>query len=170
MRLVATSDTHLSAPDVPDALADAVAEADAVVHAGDFESESVLRWFGSEAPLHAVHGNADDAAVRDGLPRRTVFEADGVRVCVVHGHRTADVAYEAAETGADIVVRGHTHTPSYDDRAVPTLNPGSPTRPRSSPPSYAELVCDDGGFGGRVVTVGGERLVGFGDVSLGEEL
>jgi putative phosphoesterase len=168
MRLLVTSDTHLTDADIPEFLLDAVEEADAIVHAGDFESVDVLDRFEERAPLHAVHGNADDAAVRERLPRRTVFEADGVRVCVVHGHRTADVAYEAAETGANVVVRGHTHTPSYDERAVPTLNPGSPTRPRGAPPSYAWLVCRNGEFGGKVVTKEGEKLVGFGDAE--EEL
>ena len=162
MRLLVTSDTHLVGGDLPDFLSDAVEEADAVAHAGDFESVDALERFEETASLHAVHGNADDAAVRDRLPRRKTFEAGGVRVCVVHGHRTPDVAYEAAETGSRLVVRGHTHTPSYDERAVATLNPGSPTRPRGSPPSYAWLVCRDGGFGGRVETEGGEVLVEFG--------
>ena len=168
MQILVTADTHLSTPEPPEAVADAVGSADAVVHAGDFETDAVLGWFDDRATVHAVHGNADDAAVRDALPRRTTFEAEGVRVCVVHGHRTADVAYEAAETGADLVVRGHTHTPSYNQRAVPTLNPGSPTRPRTAPPSYGSLVCRDGRFGGRVLTLDGETVIEFGDAE--EEL
>jgi len=163
MRVVATSDTHLEGAEPPGALADAVEEADTVVHAGDFESSDAYTWFDESATLHAVRGNADDEAVRDTLPLRTTFDADGVRVCVVHGHRTADVAYEAAETGADLVVRGHTHTPSFADRAVPTLNPGSPTRPRNAPPSYARLVCRDGSFGGRIVSLSGDKLASFGE-------
>ncbi|MFP4188300.1 MAG: YfcE family phosphodiesterase [Halobacteriales archaeon] len=160
-RLLVTADTHLEVGDLPDALVDAVEEADAVVHAGDLETYAVLRWFDDRAPLYAVHGNADSSEVRAALSRRTTFEADGVRVCVVHGHRTADVAYEAAETGAHLVVRGHTHTPSYAERTVPTLNPGSPTRPRGAPASYAWLICDGGGFDGRVVSVDGDTLVKF---------
>jgi putative phosphoesterase len=159
MRLLVTSDTHLEGPDV----ALPLGEADAVVHAGDFTSAEVLNRFEENAPLHAVHGNADDGTVRAELPRRTTFEADGVRVCVLHGNRTPDVAYEAAETGADIVVRGHTHTPSYKDRVAAVLNPGSPTRPRNSPPSYAWLVCENGSFEGRIVSTGGDTLVEFGE-------
>lgn len=164
MRLLVTSDTHLDSPeDLPVSLRGAVEKADAVAHAGDFTSRAVLRWFEERTTLHAVHGNADDAYVCDTLPRRTVFSTEGVRVCLVHGHDTADVAYEAAETGADIVVRGHSHTPSHKDRAVPSLNPGSPTRPRGSPPSYAWLACEDGRYRGRVVTHDGETLVEFGE-------
>ena len=164
MRLLVTSDTHTDAPeDLPAPLIDAVEEVDAVLHAGDFTSLSVLGWFEDNATLHAVHGNADDADVRDALQRRTAFESDGVRICVVHGHNTANVAYEGAETGADIVVRGHTHTPSYKERGLPTLNPGSPIRPRGSPPSYAWLICEDGRYGGRVITLEGEVLLEFGE-------
>ncbi|MCX2818819.1 YfcE family phosphodiesterase [Haladaptatus sp. F3-133] len=163
-RLLVTSDTHLETADLPDALVTAVDESDAVVHAGDFETREVLNRFDEGAPLHAVHGNADTPAVRDALPRRKKFEYDGVRVCTVHGHRTPDVAYEAAEMGAHLVVRGHSHTPSYNETGVPTLNPGSPTRPRDAPPSYGWLVCDDGDFGGRVVSLDDETLIEFGDV------
>jgi len=164
VRLLVTADTHAEGFDeLP--LGDAVEEADAVVHAGDFTSRAVLEGFEERASLHAVYGNADASDVQEALPRRTVFEAEGVRVCVVHGHQAPDVAYEAAETGADIVVRGHTHTPLYRERTVPTLNPGSPTRPRGSSSSYyAWLVCEDGRYGGRVVSLGGETLVEFGDL------
>ncbi len=171
MRLLVLSDTHASTPEeLPPAVVDSVKapQTDAVVHAGDFDSVDVLNRFGDRAVLHAVQGNSDGPGVRSALPTRETFEADGVRICVVHGHRTADVAYEAAETGADLVVRGHTHTPSYKERTVPTLNPGSPTRPRGAPPSYAWLVCRDGGYGGRIVSLDGETLVGFGDAE--EEL
>jgi hypothetical protein len=164
MRLLVTSDTHLDSPeDIPETFVGAVEEAEAVMHAGDFSSRPILRWLDERTTLHAVHGNAYSAEVHEAVPRRKTFEADGARVCVVHGHDTANVAYEAAETGADIVVRGHTHTPSYKERAVPVLNPGSLTCPRGSPPSYAWLTCEDGRYGGRIVTLDGKILVGFGE-------
>lgn len=165
MRLLVTADTHAdSFDDIPVPVVAAAEEADAVVHAGDFTTRAVLEGFEEIAPVHAAYGNADAPDVCDALPRRAVFEAEGVRVCVVHGHEAADVAYEAAETGADIVVRGHTHTPLYKERAVPILNPGSPTRPRGSSTSYyAWLVCENGRYGGRVVSLGGETLVEFGE-------
>lgn len=159
MRLLVTADTHLEQPDV----ALPLGEADAVVHAGDFTSVEVLDRLEEDSSLHAVHGNADDGSVRAQLPRRRTFEADGVCLCVVHGDRTADVAYEAVDTGADLLVRGHTHTPSYKERTAAVLNPGSPSRPRNSPPSYAWLVCEDGRFGGRIVSTGGDTLLQFGE-------
>lgn len=165
MRVLVTSDTHARTPDdLPSSLLDEFDEADAVVHAGDVTSLEVLETLDAKADLHAVYGNADSAGVRDALPRRTVLEADGVRICVVHGHDAFDVAYEAAETGAHILVRGHTHTPLYNDRTVPVLNPGSPTRPRGSAAShYAWLVCEEGRYSGRVVTLDDETLVEFGE-------
>jgi len=164
MRILVTSDTHA---EDPDDLTLPIAEADAVVHAGDFSSSEVLMWFDEKArTLHAVHGNADDTGVRDALPRRTVFEAEGVRVTVVHGHRHSadEIGYVGAEEGAHIVVRGHTHTPSYKERGVPVLNPGSPTRPRGSPPSYAWLFLYSGRYGGSIVTSDGDVLEDFGEV------
>ena len=165
MRILVTSDTHARTPDeLPAPLVAAFKEADAVIHAGDFTSRAVLEHIEAKTDLHAVHGNADSTAVRDALPRRKVVNAEGVRICVVHGHDAFDVAYEAAETGAHLVVRGHTHTPHYDENAVPVLNPGSPTRPRGSPTShYAWLVCDDGRFGGHIISLDGETLVSFGE-------
>lgn len=165
MRLLVTADTHSDSFDeLPPSLSAAVEEADAVVHAGDFTSLAVLEGFEERTTTHAVYGNADAPDVRDALPRRAVFDADGVRVCVVHGHEAADVAYEAAETGTHLVVRGHTHTPLYRERAVPVLNPGSPTRPRGSSSSYyAWLVCENGRYGGRVVSTEGETLAEFGE-------
>lgn len=163
MRILVTSDTHArTVDDIPDPIISAADEADAVVHAGDVTSIEALEHLRERAELHAVHGNADSAEVRDALPRRTVLEADGVRVCVVHGHDAFDVTYEAAETGAHLVVRGHTHTPLYREYGVPTLNPGSPTRPRGSAAfHYAWLVCDDGRYRGRVVTLDGETVFEF---------
>jgi len=163
MRLLVTSDTHARKVDeVPDTLVSAVDEADAVVHAGDVTSVEALEYLEDSTVLHAVHGNADSAGVRDALPRRTVLEAEDVRVCVVHGHDSFDVTYEAAETGAHLVVRGHTHTPLYRRYGVPTLNPGSPTRPRGSAAfHYAWLVCEDGRYRGRIVTLDGETVFEF---------
>lgn len=163
MRLLVTSDTHArTVEDLPSPLVSAADEADAVVHAGDVTSLEALQHFEDRTALHAVHGNADSAEVREALPRRTVVEADGVRVCVVHGHDPFDVTYEAAETGAHLVVHGHTHTPLYREHGVPSLNPGSPTRPRGSADfHYAWLVCEDGRYSGRVVTLEGETVFEF---------
>jgi len=51
-------------------------EADIVIHAGDFTSETALEDFQNECDrLFAVHGNADEPAVCDRLPTARVVEA-----------------------------------------------------------------------------------------------
>ncbi|XGI82866.1 metallophosphoesterase [Halorutilales archaeon Cl-col2-1] len=152
-KVVITSDTHLREYDhsVP------VDDADYVVHAGDFVSEEVYDGFVSDSDsLVAVHGNADDDALKTNLPRRRVFEVEGLRVGVLHGHRISsshELEYAAMETDADLVVYGHSHTPSFSSRGVDLLNPGSPTRPRGSPPTYAEIEVEDGDYEGGVVSL-----------------
>lgn len=162
MRVLVTSDTHT---EDPDGLALPIGEADAVVHAGDFVSRNAYDWFDEAVPLHAVHGNADDTNLHDTLPSRTTFEAEGVRIAVVHGHRhgSDEIGYLGAQEGTHLTVRGHTHTPSYKERGVPVLNPGSPTRPRGAPPSYAWLSVNNGRYGGVIVTTAGEVLEEFGE-------
>ena len=56
MKLGILSDTHnLLRPEVLEALAGA----DAILHAGDISSREILQRLGEIAPVHAVRGNAD---------------------------------------------------------------------------------------------------------------
>lgn len=122
---------------------EAVAGADAVVHAGDFTTESVLDAFHVAADrVHAVHGNNDHPAVCDRLPARRVLEYGGVRFAVVHGHEHTDQALSlmAREAAADCAVVGHSHRPGLRRAGdVPVLNPGSHADPRRYRPAHAEL-------------------------------
>ncbi|MFC6735784.1 metallophosphoesterase family protein, partial [Halolamina salina] len=68
--LVVLSDTHRTeGTGLVGAAEDAVADADLVLHAGDFTTEAVLDAFHDAATdLRAVYGNRDDAAVTDRRP------------------------------------------------------------------------------------------------------
>ncbi len=85
-----------------------------------------------------MHGNVDDAEVRALLPARTVVEAEGLRIGVVHipGRKAGREERLAGWfPGCHAVVYGHTHIPQverYGDR-VWILNPGSPTERRRAP-------------------------------------
>jgi hypothetical protein len=130
---------------------EAVQEADLVAHAGDFTTPAVLEAIESVADrVVAVHGNRDDAAVRDRLPLDRTFTYEGVTVALAHGHDargdpTARSLF-GRERGAALVVTGHTHRPVVDVAGpVVQLNPGSHAEPRGGRPAHAELHAADGG-------------------------
>lgn len=150
---------------------EAVHEADAVVHAGDFRTERVLDAFhDAAARLHAVYGNNDPPAIRDRVPARRVFDYDGVRFAVVHGHEHTDQAlsFLAREAAVDCVIVGHSHRPGVRQAGdVPVLNPGSHAQPRRYEPAHAELAASTdrtrGGpvLEGRLVRPDGTLLEAF---------
>ncbi|AAG20525.1 conserved hypothetical protein [Halobacterium salinarum NRC-1] len=140
----------------------AVADADAVVHAGDFTTESSLDAFHDAATrLHAVHGNADSPAVRDRLPPARTITTAGLRIALTHREPGGDTALSlfGRERGADIVVSGHTHTPTLT--TTPTavlLNPGSHADPRGSPAAHATLHPTDHGVRIAISTRDGDTI------------
>ena len=164
--IVVCSDTHSgTGHELTAHMADAVREADLVLHAGDFTSAAALDAFREESDrLHAVHGNADSAAVRERLPPARTVTAGDLRVALTHrrdGGATG-LAMFGRSRGADLVISGHSHRPSVtraDD--VTLLNPGSHADPRGNRPGYAELERRDGGVGGRLLEPDGTVVERF---------
>lgn len=134
---------------------EAVRAADAVAHTGDFTTAAVLHAFGAaSAELHAVAGNNDEPAVRERLPARAVFAAEGLTVAMVHGHEHSVEALSllGREAGADLVVFGHSHHPGVEATDGPVLlNPGSHAEPRWYRPAHAELERRGDAVAGRLV-------------------
>lgn len=138
----------------------AVRDADAVVHTGDFLTRSVLQRFREESTvLHAVAGNNDSKEVRACLPAVNVFEAEGLRIVVVHGHehtRTGVIMLARQET-ADLVIVGHSHNPQFvTTDAVPVLNPGSYAVPRQFRAAFATIHGTDSGVEGQLIDPDGD--------------
>ncbi|ACM55933.1 metallophosphoesterase [Halorubrum lacusprofundi] len=162
--LVVVSDTHSREESkLQGRTAEAVREADVVVHAGDFYREPVLNAFESATrSLRAVYGNNDDAGIRDRVPEVRTVEYAGVRFAVTHRHRNGDTGLVmlARERDADAVICGHSHRPRFDDDgALPILNPGSHAQPRGNRPAHAELEPASEGestLNGRLVTPDGQ--------------
>ena len=140
MVIAVISDTHLPrgsrrlAPECVERLR----AADAVLHAGDFVSAAFfeeLRAFGP--PVAGVHGNMDDAELRERLPAHVVVELGGVRIGMTHdaGPRAGRAQRLVSRfPECDAVVYGHTHIPHVErEGATWILNPGSPTERRTSP-------------------------------------
>jgi uncharacterized protein len=98
---------------------------------------SVLRELEVFAPVEAVVGNMDEAALRAELPERRVVDVEGVRIGLVHipGARAGrEQRLVSWFPGCGAVVYGHTHVPELERyRGVWILNPGSPTERRRAP-------------------------------------
>jgi len=140
------SDTHLprGARRLPDACVERLRSADLILHAGDFVAAPFLAELGALGPpVVGVHGNMDDEALRDELPRERIVDLDRVRIGIVHDAGPRARRHErlvARFPGCDAVVYGHTHVPEVGRHdGVWILNPGSPTERRRAP-SRAMLV------------------------------
>src|SRR5215471_6209447 len=87
MPVAVISDTHLprgSRRIAEDCLAQLRA-ADLILHAGDVIAESAFAELEALGPpVHAVHGNMDDAALKQRLPARMVVEVEGLPIGMTH--------------------------------------------------------------------------------------
>ncbi|AFK17992.1 metallophosphoesterase [Haloferax mediterranei ATCC 33500] len=165
--LVVVSDTHSTdGHRLANRTLEAVREADLVVHAGDFMRESVLDAFIAESESFlAVYGNNDGPEIRDRIPEARNFTYGGVEFAMTHTRRGGGTALSlfGRERGADAVIFGHSHRPTFDGTgAIPLLNPGSHAQPRGNRQAHAELEeLPDGGLRGRLVTVDGDVFETF---------
>jgi len=144
-RVAVLADTHLprGARRLPERCVDELAQADLILHAGDFVAASVLEELSVYAPVEAVHGNMDEPALAALLPERRVVGVEGFRVGLVHssGAREGRAARLVSWfPDCDAVVYGHTHIPEATRHCeVWILNPGSPTERRRAP-AHSMLV------------------------------
>jgi putative phosphoesterase len=123
---------------IPDACLARLRAADAILHAGDFVATEVLEQLESLGPpVHAVHGNVDEPALRVRLPAVRLVEAGGARIVMTHDGGRADgrlARLRARFPDADAVVFGHSHLPLHEERdGFHIFNPGSPTERRRAP-------------------------------------
>ncbi len=148
MKIAVLSDTHLRAK-MPQELLDMLKDADIVVHAGDFITLPMYEAVRAASKrLIAVHGNSDDDAVKSLLPESQVFEAEGVKIGVIHkGRHGTDVTnmrYLALEMGVKVLIYGHLHSPVIDQTDVLLICPGSPIFPRMADPTIVMLDVEKG--------------------------
>ena len=150
--LLVLSDTHVPARGrrLPDSVRRAAAEADLVVHAGDWVEASVLDDLLQYGPVLGVWGNNDGSDLRARLPEVARQTIDGVRFGVVHETGAASgraSRMDAAYPDLDVLVFGHSHIPwdTTTPRGLRLLNPGSPTdRRRQSVGTFLTLTVADG--------------------------
>jgi putative phosphoesterase len=154
--LAIIADTHLprGPKQLPAACVERLAEADLIVHAGDFSALAVLQALESVGAVAAVHGNVDDRELRRRLPARRVVEAGGARIGLIHDAGPAGGRLERMRRrfpGVDAVVFGHSHVPLHERAPggrrgrFQIFNPGSPTERRRAPRHTMGLArVDDG--------------------------
>ena len=151
MRIGLVSDTHgLLRPEVLAFLRGS----DHIVHGGDVCEGGVLDALRGIAPVTAVRGNNDRGAWAEALRESELVRLGDVFVYAVHD--VADIDIEPRGAGVRVVVSGHSHRPSVDERdGVLWVNPGSagPRRFRL-PISAGELAIEGERVAVRLVTFG----------------
>jgi putative phosphoesterase len=142
------ADTHMprGGRRLPGACVERLRAADLILHAGDVVAESVFDELEALGPpVRAVHGNMDEAALRERLPATLVVDAAGMRIGMTHdagpsAGREARLARRFP--GCAAVVYGHSHIPQVvRAHEVWILNPGSPTERRRAP-THTMLVLE----------------------------
>jgi putative phosphoesterase len=115
------SDTHgLLRPEAVRALAGC----DLIVHAGDVGKPEIIDRLQAVAPVVAVRGNIDKGDWASRLPPTAIVETVSPRIYVIHDVHDLDI--DPAAAGFAIVVSGHSHKASREERSgVLYLNPGS---------------------------------------------
>ena len=148
MIVAVISDTHLprGTRRIPEACLQRLRASELILHAGDVTAASVLAELEAIGPpLHAVHGNMDDAELRRRLPATRVVYAAGLRIGMTHDPGPAAGREERLLRrfpGCAAIVYGHTHQPQVTRVGEAwILNPGSPTERRRAP-SHTMLVLE----------------------------
>lgn len=147
------SDTHGV---LPVEAYNALADCDAIIHAGDICAPAIVAELETLAPVYAVLGNNDFKEYGKAVGRFARPRIDGVRFLVAHYPQ--DVRVTFAGSGAlapgdplpDVCIHGHTHIPEIvvgrgAQPASLMLCPGSPTRPRGGfPQTIAKIEVSAG--------------------------
>ncbi len=102
------SDTHVPyrMPELPQAVFDALSDADVILHAGDVDRPEALEPLRRIAPVYAVRGNVHVLDLSSGgasLPRLVELRLVGRRVLVTHGYLPGLVGFWFK--GRDVALR-----------------------------------------------------------------
>lgn len=118
MKLAILSDTHgLLRPEVLEHLS----TADAILHGGDINKQSIVDQLSQYAPLYVVRGN-NDKEWAEAIPHDLTVTLEGVTFYLVHNRK--EVPKDLS--GVDVIVFGHSHRYLQEEKdGVLWLNPGS---------------------------------------------
>ena len=118
MKIAILSDTHgLLRPEVVEQLKNA----DAILHGGDINKQSIVDELRQYAPLYVVRGNNDKEWAEE-IPHDLTVTLEDVTFYMVHNKKEVP----ADLSGLDVVVFGHSHKYVEEEKdGVWWLNPGS---------------------------------------------
>jgi uncharacterized protein len=121
-------------------------QASVALHVGYVTAAAVLEELRAIVRVEAVHGNMDEPELKSTLPERTVVEAEGLRIGLVHDPGPAPGRHDRLVDwfpGCDVVAYGHTHLPEVARHGdVWIVNPGSPTERRRAPGHSLAVLVD----------------------------
>ncbi|MBS1813993.1 MAG: metallophosphoesterase family protein [Acidobacteria bacterium] len=136
MRIGVLSDTHGLLR--PEAVA-ALANVEAILHAGDVGDITILDRLNALALTTAIRGNVDTSGPCAKLPATEMVELGGKLIYMLHAIQDLDINPAAASVS--LVISGHSHRPSIEERnGVVYLNPGSAGPRRFSLPITLAIV------------------------------
>lgn len=126
---------------------------DLIVHGGDICDAAILTALAAIAPVVAVRGNNDHGGWAEGLRESELFQVGDAFVYAIHDLAAIDIEPNAA--GVQVVVSGHSHTPSVRHReGVLYVNPGSAGPRRFKLPiSVGELTIEGTSVTARTVEI-----------------
>ena len=130
---------------------------DYIVHGGDICNPNVLEELAAIAPVTAVRGNNDRGTWAERLREGEFLRVGEVLVYVIHDLAQLDIELNAA--GVQVVVSGHSHKPSVEERnGVLYVNPGSAGPRRFKLPiAVGELIVTGSSASARTVELSGEN-------------
>jgi putative phosphoesterase len=136
-RIGIISDTHgLLRPEAVAALQGAAL----ILHAGDIGDPGIIEALEEIAPVIAVRGNNDRDAWARTHAEREVVTVDEVQIYLLHDLK--EMTVDPVRAGHRVVVSGHSHKPSVEERnGVLYVNPGSAGPRRFSLP--VSVACMD---------------------------
>ena len=124
--------------------------ADHIIHAGDIGAPEILDELRALAPVTAVRGNNDRARWARAVPLVANLKVGSVAIHALH-----DLAELKPDHGCRVVVCGHSHQPSVQERdGVLYVNPGSAGPRRFKLPiTVGRLTIEAGQARGEIVAL-----------------
>lgn len=116
-----------------------------IVHAGDIGDPAILDKLAALAPVTAVRGNNDHGPWAETLAEVETLSVGRIAIYILHDLKALSI--DPAAEGFRVVVSGHSHRPSVEERhSVLYVNPGSAGPRRFHLPVAVGEIFVDGSF------------------------